>query len=335
MAAAKASKSSRANGSLPTPFKPPPDVLQPFIEGLSEDHVYITHVDSKPASFKRKIFLVPVAMNLAVCFVFLWRMRYIAPWYWKIVQSGFGWPNDMTFAVASSSWKDFAWEVLKRGITMFIDFVLFVFVWPWPVEFAMGQAHGNPVLWRYSVGFRDKEIYVRRSRDWDRAVDDIFRDGESNKMLFAHISKATSPMRQEQKTGYLLMDGQWNLDWAAMIHAHEMVDGKVAALDAFKNVVLVHHKDFGWMCYDLKASIAADEDEKRRKVFAFRNALAEIGKEDVFYRWVEMVQFDATQPGGFGPEQQEATAKKIRDLFEKANVNFDELWQEAVGEAKL
>ncbi|KAK2612101.1 hypothetical protein QQS21_001831 [Conoideocrella luteorostrata] len=324
-----------AYGSLPPPFKHPPDVLKPFIDGLSEKHVYITHIDSKAASFKRKIFMVPVAMNVAVSLLFAWRMYSIVPWYWAIVQSGFGAKNEATFPVENSTWQDFAWEVLRRGITMFIDFLLFVFVWPWPVEFAAGQAHGNPMLWRRKVGFREKEIYVRRSRDWDRVLDNIFKDEDYKKILTAHINSATSPLLQEQKTGYLLMNGQWDLDWASMVHAHELVDRKFAALEAFKSVVLVYHKDFGWMCYDLKTSIAADGDGKRRQVFAFRNALTAMDKEDLFYRWVEMVQFDATQPGGFGPEQQATTANKIREMFQEAGINFDDLWKQAVGEAML
>ncbi|KAG6040251.1 hypothetical protein E4U41_001126 [Claviceps citrina] len=327
---AKAVKFGGADGSLPSPFKQPPEVLKPFIDRLSEKHVYVTHVDSKEAALKRKVFLVPVAMNVAVSLLFVWRMHSILPWYWSLVQSGFGAQNEATFAMHESTWKELAWEVLKRGITMFIDFVLFVFVWPWPVEFAAGRAHGNPMLWRRKVGFRDKEIYVRRSRDWARLLGDFVKDADSKKMLLAYINAATSPLLQEQKTGYLLMNGQWDLDWAAMVHAHQLVDDKLAALEAFSSVVLVYHKDFGWMCYDLKTSIAAEGDGKRRQVFAFRNALAAMGKEDLFYRWVEMVQFDATQPGGFGPEKQEVTAKKIRDMFDGAGIDFDALWKEAV-----
>ncbi|KAG5955879.1 hypothetical protein E4U57_003070 [Claviceps arundinis] len=326
----KVARSGGASGSFPAPFKQPPEALKAFIDGLSEKHVYITHIDSKEAAFKRKVFLVPVAMNVAISVLFVWRMYSILPWYWKILQSGLGAQNETTFPVQDSTWKEFAWEVLKRALSMFIDFLLFVFVWPWPVEFAAGQAHGNPMFWRRKVGFQDKEIYVRRSRDWDRVLGDFLKDADSKKILLAYVQAATSPLLQEQKTGYLLMNGQWDLDWAGMVRAHQLVHSKAVALEAFTSVVLVHHKDFGWMCYDLKTSLAAEGDGKRRQVFAFRNTLAAMGKEDLFYRWVEMVQFDATQPGGFGPKQQEVTAKKIRDMFEEADINFDALWKDAV-----
>lgn len=330
-AKSRPSGASSSEGPPPAPFKRPPAVLESFAAGLSEKHVYVTHIDSRPASFKRKIFLVPVAMNLGFSLLLVWRMVVILPWYWQLVVSAFGYQSRATFPAAEASWGELAWEIGRRGATMFIDFVLFVFVWPWPVEFAAGRRHGNPMLWRRKVGFLDQEIYVRRSRDWDRLLRDVLDDANSRKILTAYVQQATSPLLQEQKTGYLLMNGKWDLDWEAMVYAHSLVDSKSVAMEAFKNVVVVHHKDYGWLCYDLKAGAVADEDEKRRQVFAFRDALAAKGKDALFYRWVEIVQFESTQPGGFGPERQEAAANKIRELFEKEDINFDDLWKEAVG----
>lgn len=321
------------NGAPPAPFKKPPEVLKAFIAGLSEKHVYITHIDAKPAAFKRKLFLVPIAMNISVAALFLLRMWWILPWYWSLTLSFLGYPNETSFNNEDATWSELFWEIGTRGLTMFVDFLFFVFVWPWPVEFVAGQAHGNPTRWRWNVGFRDKEIYVRRSRpDWDQVLGDIFKDEDTRKILFAYIRAATSPLLQEQKTGYLLMNAQWDLDWNSMVHAHALVDKKDIALDAFKNIVLVHHQDYGWLCYDLKGVAEAGEDDKRRQVFAFRDALTAMGKEDLFYRWVEMVQYEATQPGGFGPDEQEAAAKRIRDMFEEQGIDFDGVWKDAVGE---
>lgn len=325
------SSSSNKTGPPPPPFKQPPEILRTFIEALSPKHVYITHIDSKPVSFKRKIFLVPVALNLAVTAFFAWRMYNIVPWYFKVIISGLGRVNETTFPFDESTWQEFGVEVASRLLTFVIDFVLTIFVWPWPLEFVAGIAHGNPCQWRWNVGFRDKEIYVRRSRDWDMVLGDIFEDDASHKIITAYITQATRPMLQEQKTGYLLMNAQWDLDWDAMVHAHHLVDKKEIALDAFRNAVLVHHEAFGWLCYDIKTGGTVQEDETRRQVFAFRDALTSMGKENLFYRWVEIVQFEASQPGGFGPEKQEAAAKQIRELFQKEDVDFDQLWQDTVG----
>jgi hypothetical protein len=319
------------SSSIPPPYKQPPDVLKPFISRLDPKHVYITHIDSHPADFKRKMFMVPVAMNVAVVLAFCWRVYSILPWYIKLLLAGLGQPNETNFPFDESTLGEIAWEVSMRAATIFIDFILVVFVWPWPVEFVAARKHGNPTKWRWNVGFRQKEIYVRRSRDWDTVLGDFLKDDSSKKIISSYIEKATSPILQEQKTGYLLMNGQWDLDWDAMVQAHALVDAKDVALDAFNNIVLMHHKDHGWLRYNIKAGASAVEDEKRRQVFAFRDALTALGKEKLFYRWVEIVQFESTQPGGFGAERQEAAAKKIRDLFEKEDINFDELWKKTVG----
>lgn len=324
----------------PPPFKPTPEALSSFTAQLSPSHVYVSHVDKSAASFKRNIFLVPVLMNVAVVVLFYLRMRYVLPWYWSIVLSGLGHETEATFPTHESTWEQIGWEVGRRGLTFIIDFVLFVFVWPWPVEFAFGTTHSNPVRWRLRVGFRQREIYVRRSREWHTLLTgDIFKDDGSNRILTAYINQATSPMLLEQKTGYLLMNGQWDLDWAAMIEAHTLVDAGKVDLDVFAGggVAFVHHEDYGWMYYDTAVGAGANPDDKasaddkRRQVFAFRDALASMGKDKLFYRWVEIVQFEATQPGGFGPEKQEAAAKKIRDLFEAEGIDFDELWKDTVG----
>ncbi|ATY64714.1 hypothetical protein CCM_01270 [Cordyceps militaris CM01] len=324
--------SSRRDGEPPAPFRKLPEVLAPFVKGMSKKHVYIAHIDGQKADFKRKIFLVPVLMNIAVVAAFVFRMYWILPYYFTILVKALL-QHPSTFPGATTTtWSDLGWEIAKRGISMFIDLMLFVFVWPWPVEFVAGQTHGSPVKWRWAVGFRDKEIYVRRSRDWQAVLGDVIEERDSNKIFTGYVAQATAPMLQEQKTGYLLMNNNWDLDWKLMVRAHRMVDKKEAALDVFRNLVLVHHEEYGWLSYDLKLGVSTEEEQKRRQVFAFRDALSSMDKEDLFFRWVEIVQFEATQPGGFGPEKQEAAAKRIRELFEGQGVDFDKLWKETVGE---
>lgn len=325
-------KPSTKGGEPPPPFKKPSEILEGFLHVLDEKHVYVTHIDSKPAALKRKLFIVPIAINVGVVGMFCLRMWWIGPYYFDLVASAFGHPNSTTFPASDATWNELIWEIGIRGLTMFFDFMLFVFLWPWPVQFVYGPQYGSPAAWRWNVGFRDKEVYVRRSRSsWDSVLGDFLEDPESGIILAAHVTHATSPLLQEQKTGYLLMDSYWDLEWDAMIHAHALVDKKYMALEAFKNIVVVHHKDHGWLQYDIKVVETNEEDERRREVFAFRDALTAMGKDDLFYRWVELVQFESTQTGGFGPEKQEATAKKIRDMFKEQNIDFDNVWKEAVG----
>ncbi|KAI1082572.1 hypothetical protein F5B20DRAFT_507664 [Whalleya microplaca] len=329
---AKLGSAKKKDGSPPAPFKRHPEVLQPFVDTLDPRHVYITHIDAKPRDFKRKIFAVPVLMNAVVAALFLFRVYTILPYYLRIFASVLGYPNDTTMVVDEMEWAEIVPEVALRAASFMLDFLLFMFLWPWPVDFCLAHEHGNPVAWRWAVGFRDREVVVRRSRKWDSAVRaDAIHNAEARSLLMAQVGAATSPMLLGEKTGYLLMNADWDLDWAAMVDATTMVDKKMAAIEAFKTVVLVHHEEYGWLCVDMKLNESAEEDERRRQVFEFRDALAAIGKENLFYRWIEIVQEEASAPSGFGPEKQEQVAKQIREMFDKEGINFDEFWKDSVG----
>lgn len=308
--------------------------MAPLLSTLSPKHVYITHIDNKPAAFKRKIFLVPIGINILIAVLFVLRFYYISPWYFQLVTSALGHPNETTVVPAESSWGTIFRVILRRGFTFLLDFLLFVFVWPWPVEFCFGSTHGSPVGWRWNVGFRDREIYVRRSRPtWDADLRKAVKgdNAQARGLLMDNVSTATAPMLVNEKTGYLTMNNEWDLDWAAMVKATKLVDKKTIALEAFKLMVVMHHEDHGWVSVDVKVAENAQDDARRTQVFAFRDALAAVGKEDLFYRWIEIVQYESTQPGGFGPEKQVETAKQIRELFSEQGVDFDEFWKESVG----
>ncbi|KAI0445222.1 hypothetical protein F4803DRAFT_194918 [Xylaria telfairii] len=333
---ASVKSANRRDGGPPTPYKRPPEVLQPIIDTFDEKQVYIMHIDSKPRQFKRKIFMVPVLMNMAIVVLFAWRVYYVSPYYLNLVTSALGYWNETTMFVDEMSWEEIIPEVGRRALTFMLDTLLVVFLWPWPVEFCFGQQHGNPVAWRRAVGFRDREVVVRRSRKWGEKLGDVVNDGEdgtnvARSFFLARVAAATAPMVLGEKTGYQLMDGDWDLDWGAMMDATTMVDKKMAAIEAFTLVILVYQDEWGWLVADLKGEIEAQQDGRRRQVLAFRDALAHIGKEDLFYRWIEIVQYESSQPGGFGPEKQEQAAQQIRDLFAKEGVDFDQFWKESVG----
>lgn len=340
--APRKSKSStpKATGSSspstpPPPFKPLPTSLTSFTTHLSKKHIYITHIDTKPRTFKFKIFLVPIAMNLAVVALFVWRINYILPWYGALLLSTLGYTKDVA-VLSSPSTTSLASIVFRRAFTFLLDFLLIIFVWPWPVEFALGQTHSNPVAWRWQTGFRDREIYVRRSREWDRGVLDgaLGPDGlEKRKLVIAKASPAVDTLLLKEKTGYLLMNGDWDLDWAGMVSATALVDAKAVAPEAFDRAVLFHDRDFGWVCVDRgqAGGPGAAEEDRRRQVLAFRDALAAVDKEDLFFRWIEIVQFESSQPGGFGKEKQVEVAERIREMFGKEGIDFDVFWRESVG----
>ncbi|KAK1757228.1 hypothetical protein QBC47DRAFT_378659 [Echria macrotheca] len=333
--------SSTSTSLLPKPFHAAPTSLTPFTTHLNKKHIYIAHVDPRPATFKRKIFLVPCAMNLAVALIFAWRAYTIIPYYLLLLSSTFsGIPNEYTFRAADLSYFELARLVLGRALTMMIDFVLCVFVWPWPWEFVAGAGgRGSPLGWRWIVGFRDKEIYVRRSRAWDSGIQDqlfgLGGKGAASQLegseFWSKVREATNPMLLQQKTGYLLMNASWDLDWDAMVLATSLVDSGKMKLDQFRDpVVLLHTEKHGWITIQSELGETAGEEERRKQVFAFRDALAQMGKEDLFFRWIEIVQFESSKAGGFGVERQHEVAVQIRELFERNGVDFDAVWNEVI-----
>lgn len=327
------SKKSSTAITLPKPFTRAPEAIQKhFVDHLDQSHVYIAHIDTKPSAFKRKIFLVPVAMNMAVALLFAWRMYYILPYYHLLLRSlFFSEINETTYNAAGSAWGPLLWEIGRRALTFMLDLMLFIFVWPWPIEFCASRAHGNPVQWRLRTGFRDREIYVRRSRAWDKDLKGFLSAPDKKEMFLSVVREAASPMLLSQKTGYLLMNAQWDLDWAVMVAATSLADSGAVPLETFGCIALVHDETHGWMCLDMSTRRDEPAEERRRQVFAFRDALVKLDKENLFYRWIEMVQYESTKPGGFGEERQVEVAQTIRDMFNKEGINFDELWMESVG----
>lgn len=316
---------------LPKPFTRPSSKLDKFLPSLLKDHVYITHIDTKPMNFKKKIFMVPLLMNILIVAAIVWRIITIGPFYIQMGAWLMGRRNETS--VDNMPLDDSTQEIIRRARTFMIDLVTYVFIWPWPRAFFSGQAMGNPILWRVGVGFRDQEIIVRRSRRWDMNVGNILDEGnEGRQVLFENIRKAVDPMWMNEKTGYLMLNKEWDLDWKAMLRATKLVDKKTLALEDFKTTILVFHEDFGWMAIETaRAGGSAKEEEGRRKIVAFKDELTAMGKENLFFSWIELIQFESAQPGGFGPERQQKAMTKARAMFEAQGVGFDKFWDKIGG----
>lgn len=314
----------------PAPYKRALTTLEPLLSKLDKSHIYITHVDTKPRDFKQKIFMVPVAMNVAIIGLIIWRIKSIGPWYMKICFSLMGKPNDLS--IQPGAFEQIMWEIVKRVWVFVLDLLIYIFIWPWPRDFFAGRTIGNPIGWRFGVGFREKEIIVRRSRKWDRLIGNLAKEGEGQTELFEKVRRATDSMWMNEKTGYLMLTNEWDLDWKAMIIATKLVDNKTMSLEDFKTTILVHLPEFGWTFIETGAAGgSAKEEEGRRKIVAFKDELTALGKESLFFRWIELVQFESSQPGGFGPEQQQKTMDKAKAMFESQGVDFDKFWAKVGG----
>ena len=324
------SKSHATPSGPPPPFKVPPDKLKDsFLSTLEQDHIYLTHIDIHPAAFKRRVFSVPILMNIFITLLLLVRFYFALPAYFAIFVAAFGGPADATVDVYNTTWANLAWVVVKRGAMFMFDYAFFVLLVRWPWDFCFGSP-GNPRQWRRSVGFRDQEIIVRKSRKWDRELPErwMTEDEETVKQkIMPAIDKTLL-----HKTGYLLLDQDWDLDYAAMVTAHDLVDAGTLPAVTFVKVVLIYYPlAGGWIYWDAYAEDEPAREPGREKIMQFQQKLTSMGKEDLFFRWVEIVQYWSTQSGGFTPERQRSAMAQAKELFEDQGVDFEAFWKEVGG----
>lgn len=221
------------------------------------------------------------------------------------------------------------------------DFVLFRVVGPWPWTF-FAESPGNPVSWRWNVGFREEEVYVRQSRGWGAA--DLLgaaegssgKAGQESPFFKTRILPAVDAKRLKEKTGYLLMDANFDLDFYGMTAATQLLDRKDIVIEDLKKSVLVFvgdkdGKDGQWAIWDCSKLDQGSETEARDKIIQFKDNLTEMGKENLFFKWVELIQYESNAPGGFTQERQVAAAEKAKKMFEDQGVDWEKFSQEIGG----
>ncbi|KAE8152690.1 hypothetical protein BDV25DRAFT_57422 [Aspergillus avenaceus] len=323
---------SSQSGPLP-PFTKAPASLQPFLEPLSPQEVYLVHIDTSPVDIKKQTFIAPVVLNVVITAILAFRAYTVRNVYPALLATLIGLSSSTTVDTSAMTWSEMGAMILRRTGTIMVDYFLVTIFLSWPIGFVRG-----PVMWRYKIGFKEREVVVRRSQPalteglernrWIRE-DEAMRD---------KIVAAVTPDRL-LKTGYLLVDADWNLDYKAMIKAHELVDRAKKhddgiPLDEFRTAVIVNTDSDGWLIWHVE-----DEDTpegrarsgQRDQILAFKDKLTAMGKEDLFFRWAELIQYESTRPGGFTLERQQSAMLQAKKMFEDENVDFARFWQEVGG----
>lgn len=281
---------------------------------------------------KWQSFFVPCVVNTIVAAVIALRVYTGFSFYPALLATLLGLRSSMSVDTATIPWTDTAQIILRRTGTICIDYFLVTLFLSWPITFIRG-----PARWRRAVAFRDREVIVRRShRRWSKKLprNKWIRDDEA---MRDKIVAAVTPERI-RKTGYLLVDADWNLDYAAMIRAHALVDrtrkGDGVQLDEFRTAVIVHTDADGWLIWrvgDENTPTARQQSVQRDQIVAFKEKLTTLGREDLFFRWVELIQYESSQPGGFTPERQRSAMLQVKQMFEDANLDFNRFWDDVGG----
>ncbi|KAF2663915.1 hypothetical protein BT63DRAFT_114589 [Microthyrium microscopicum] len=332
----------------PEPLESAPESLKPFLATLSKSSVYITHIDPHPASFKRQIFAVPVLLNILFLVFLAARAAYILPWYTSALKFLITLDEPAIRSMYAGGIKSLLIREIRHFVTVLLDYALIAIVLPWPWSFFFARP-GNPIAWRWHVGFKDKELVVRVSRDWS-AEDLVGGEKKGGESAFWKTRvMAAVQMDVIGKTGYLLMGKDWDLDFAGMVVGQKMVDEKggikmdevngklwcwwTPKVGAGEWVVWDFRRDLYGVKEDAEAGAereVGDVDEGRRMIMKFKDKLEEMGKEELFYKWVELIQWESSRPGGFTKERQIEAGQKVKELFDQYQVDFEE-FEQSVG----
>ena len=213
---------------------------------------------------------------------------------------------------------------------MFVgDFFLFRFVGMWPWDFFLGKGgEASPVGWRRWCGFRDVEIAVRRSRRWDVPLfateteesgsgdvrgevekrggvrEEWLREGKEGRLFSEKVLPAVDKDLVRNKTSYQMLDQNWDLYFSGMIEAQALVDEGKNKVDDFRTSLLAHTEKWGWVIWEVwPEQEEGAEDEGAKKLQLIKNRLTAMGKENLFFRWIEVVQSETSQPGPFTAER--------------------------------
>ena len=319
----------------PAPYAQAPASLGPFLTVLDPVHLYITHIDRHPRALKQRIFAVPVVMNILFAASLVYRLRVILPWYFQLLLAIWGYESELRINTEKAGFREINHALWTRAAVFLFDFALAKIMLPWPWDF-FAKAGNNPTLWRMRVGFRDAEITVRRSRKWDRELPEDWLAEEADGTVYKErIMPAVDKAWIRAKSAYMMLDKSWDLDWRAMITAHALLDAGKNTLQDFEKTVLVHSKEHGWLVWQLWKLDETGNDEGRQKIIALKEKLGAMGKEDLFFRWIEILQYETSQPGGFTDERQARAMHEARILFQKNDVDFDKFWEEVGGGNEL
>ena len=313
----------------PPPFTKAPSELAPFLTQLDPTQVYITHIDRTSLHTKRTTFFFAFALNLTIAALLIWRAYIAIPNYFALGQTAIGYETAASVDTEKSG-NEKVWILLTRTATMVIDYLLTRLVVPWPWSFFF-ESGGNPVTWRWKVGFQAEEVVVRVCRNWEgKDMMKGEKKGEESPFFKTRILTAIDGEAME-KTGYLMMDGSWDLDFGAMQDAHTLVKQDKLKLADFETLVLAHQNALGyqgwlaWRFKELKTETAETaEEERRKKLMAFKDFLASQGKESLFWKWQEIVESERSADGGFTMDAQKKVQERVNQVFKKEGLDFDE-----------
>lgn len=329
----------------PKPFQYAPTSIRPFLSTLPTDHIYLVHLDHTPTSLKKRVFVVPVILNVLIVLGLCVRVYYATPVYIDQIITIFGYDTAHKVNTKTASVFELTNILTSRTLLLMVDYLIFGMLGSWPKEFVFGgklSRFTGPLEWRRKVGFQDTEIIVRKGRKWDTPLlvgetTDQIKTWKVDEELTIKV-KVDPAMRPAYlaKTGYLFLDKDWDLDFKAMLDAHRLAEKNAVQLSDLEGLVLAYYQK-QWLVWrpNDTPDTAVQASPGDSVVENFRHKLSGLGAEDIFFRWIEIVQFETSQPGGFTEGRQAEAIRELRKRIEKKGIDFATFWEEIGGQTGL
>ncbi|KAL9612639.1 MAG: hypothetical protein Q9167_002766 [Letrouitia subvulpina] len=311
------------------PFVPASYPLTSFLTTFpcTTSAVYILHVDRTSRALRRRLFFVPLALNVFLAFSLLYRLYFAVPIYLHLLATTLGYETDGGSGAPKGN--ENLWLGLRRAGMFAFDWFMWKVVSGWPVEF---WRSGGAFAWRWRIGFPDgAEIVVRRCRPslGRNLKERWWADAEGRMILKEKVLPVVDKDWVKEKSGIAMVDRSWELDYEGMVTAHRLMGEGVLREGDFSGgplVLLFDEVEKEWMVW----KAWGDEKEEReeggaRKLRMFKDNLTMMGKENLFFRWVEMMQFETSRPGGFTDKRREQAVRKGAELFQQQGVDWDEV----------
>ena len=326
-------KQPDAQSQHPSPFDKAPNAIEPFLFQLDPSKVYITHIDRHTPENKRWIFTLTVLLNSTITALLLWRLKAALPSYFALGVTLSGRTSSATVDTENLTGNEKVWVLLQRTSMFIFDYLLVSLVVPWPYSFFF-ERPANPVTWRWQLGFQQEEVVVRVCRNWE--AKDLVKGekkGEESPFFKTRILPAIDGEIMG-KTGYLMMDGNWDLDFGLIQDAHTLIGQKKIRMLDLEALVLVHMDRVGWLFWRFREKKEESADDvNRRKMLAFKEKLTKMGKESLFWKWQEIVEDERSADGGFSQEAQTRVAVRVEEIFAKEGVDFNKT-MESIGDVQ-
>ena len=335
---------SKPTAGLPAPFKHVPSSLQPIASTLPTNHVYLLHLDRTSVDLKRRVFLVPVLLNLTIVLGLCLRIYFAAPVYLQQIITIFGFETEYSVDTKSQPVGDLMSTVSSRFILIFIDYALFTILGSWPKEFLFGSKLSRfvgPWEWRQKVWFKETEVIVRRGRNWDTPLLEGNDEGTktwSTQDELTIMFKIEPAMRPSctGRSGLGLLDRDWDLDFKAMLDAHRMIKDGRLKMEDLEGVALVYYQK-QWLAWKIHedAKLPAGNPEQEDVLQRFKDKLTSLGQEDVFFRWIEIMQYETSQLGAFTEGRRAEAVEELKKQLTGRGVDYDAFWKDIGGEKGL